>query len=655
MFPLPDDAAVDRLKMRYGGRVIEGEIQEKAQARKRYTQAKQAGRKAGLVSQERPNVFTSEVANIAPGERVSVEIEYQQTLRYDQGRFSLRFPLVVAPRYIPGVALENDQIMEFSGSGWAKNTTRVKDAARITPRVREPATGTGNPVSLRVTLAPGIPLVRVESPYHPIRQSRDEEGVYQVRLAAGEVPADRDFELFWVPRSGQIPRAALFSERWGDHDYALLMVMPPSQAGGFSAQSREVIFVLDTSGSMHGASMVQAKAALSLALQRLMPADRFNIVRFNHSAAALFDRPLAATPSNLQRALAYVQGLEAEGGTEMLPAINLALDGLEHPGLLRQVIFLTDGSVGNETELFEAIEQRLGSSRLFTLGIGSAPNGYFMTRAAAYGRGTFTYIGDIKEVEEKMTSLFTKLEHPALTDVQMHWPPDTEVQMWPDPLPDVYLGEPLVLAARMPRLQGEVSIEGVLGDAAWRRVVRLQAGGGNPGIHGLWARRKIASLMAERAPAEVRAQVLDVALEHGLVSRYTSLVAVDKTPVRPQGQSLDSKPIPVNLPAGWNADRVFGTLPQTATPGPAHLLLGLCGLIAGWWLRRRVLQRSTGQAWPGFLIASADFSRTEGRRGRSAAVLTVQRGYLDIGPRAAVLYTVRYLAQCGRACWTQRP
>lgn len=591
VFPLPEHAAVDRMRLRIGERLIEGEIREKGAARKAYQAARRAGKKASLLSQERPNIFTTAVANIAPGETVQVEIEYQQTIVYSQGQFRLRFPLVVAPRYIPGTPLGREQVTAFSGNGWAQNTPQVPDAARITPPVLDPSEAPVNPVSITVRLDPGMPLAHLESVYHPITQQHDENGVYHLALRDTAVPANRDFELVWVPQTGDAPQAALFNEQWQGDEYALLMLMPPLAPETLpQAMPREVIFVIDTSGSMHGASIVQARAALKLALQRLKPADRFNVIQFNHQTSALFPRAVSATPDNLRRADAYVDHLVADGGTEMLPALQLALGQQAERGILRQVVFLTDGSVGNEQALFSLIHQQLGDSRLFTVGIGSAPNSFFMTRAARFGRGTFTYIGKVSEVGEKMANLFSKLETPRLTDIEIHWPEDQSVEMWPARIPDLYQGEPVLVALKMTRSNLPLTLTGSAAGTPWQQQVTLRGGSARSGVHQLWARRKIADLMDGRAggvaEAAVRKAVLEVALAHQLVSRYTSLVAVDKTVSRPGERELKNKAVPTNLPQGWRANKVFGSLPQTATAADFQLLLGALLLTLGWFSRK---------------------------------------------------------------------
>lgn len=578
VFPLPEDAAVDHLRMHVGERVIEGAIQERAAAKATYEQAKQEGKRAGLVEQERPNIFTTSIANIPPGAAIAVEIEYQQAVRYDAEQFRLRFPMVVGPRYISGVP-----VPAVNGTGWAPDTDAAPDASRITPPVEHPGRGPVNPVSLRVELDPGVPLAALESPSHRIHTTSLAGGRYEITLEQLGVPADRDFELVWQPVAGTGPTATLLTEQRGDEVFALLMVMPPPPAAAERLRvPREVIFVIDTSGSMAGPSIGQATAALGLALKRLGPGDTFNVVRFNHRTESLFPGAQAASPPNLRGAERYVSSLGAEGGTEMLPALRQALEGPEQSSRLRQVVFLTDGAVANEEQLFRVIRERLGGSRLFTVGIGSAPNSHFMREAARLGRGTFTFIGSPAEVQQKMVALFRKLEAPALTDVRLELPGARDVEILPPLIPDLYLAEPLTVTLRAGMLPSVAILRGRWGSTEWERELSLRRAADGAGLSVHWARAKIAALLDQRragAPVDdVRHAVIAVALGHHLVSPYTSLVAVDVTPRRPGDASLSTHALKTNLPDGWEYDAVFG-LGQGATAGPLHLVLGLCGVL----------------------------------------------------------------------------
>lgn len=574
VFPLPENAAVDRLRIRIGERVVEGEVRERQAAKAEYERARASGRHAALLDEERPNVFTSSLANIGPREEIAVELEYQQTLAYDGGRYSLRFPTVVGPRYVPGAP-----VAAPLPTGWSPATGEVPDAPRVTPPVLRPteSAGAANPIAIRVSLDAGVPLASVESRYHAVAVREIDANRREVALQ-GPVHATRDFELAWTVAPDRAPKLALFTERKDGRDYALLMLVPPAVAGAAPRLPREVIFVIDTSGSMHGASIAQAKEALELAVRRLGPADRFNVIEFNSYARKLFADAAPASADNRERAVRWVRELRAQGGTEMAAALQLALDGRRSPERLRQVIFLTDGAVANEEALFRLIAERLGDARLFTVGIGSAPNGHFMTKAARTGRGTFTYIGRIEEVREKMGALFAKLESPLLTDVRVEWPGGGRVETWPQRVPDLYLGEPIVVTAALDRVEGEVVVSGTLGDAPWRAHVPMSRARAGDGMGVLWAREKVAalvdSLRAGAAEGDVRAAVVELATAHRLVTKYTSFVAVEQTRARAADAALKQAALPTNLPEGWTYEAVFVELPQGATDARLHFLLG---------------------------------------------------------------------------------
>ncbi|MES9993534.1 MAG: marine proteobacterial sortase target protein [Candidatus Thiodiazotropha sp.] len=592
-FPLPESSAVERLRMQIGERLIEGRIEEKRVAQQIYRAAKTQGKKASLLRQQRGNIFSVSLSNIAPGEEIRVAIEFQQQVHYGNDRFELRMPLVIAPRYIPGKPLPIERSKSDSLAGWAANTDQVMDASQITPPVMDPRHGKINPLSMRIRLNAGMPLMRVDSHYHQMLETVDEQGVVHLHLVDGAVPAERDFLLSWQPEPGSAPRSAHFTDHWQGDEYALLMIMPPVGNRVEASPMRDLIFVIDHSGSMHGPSMDQAKAALRMAIERLTKRDRFNLIAFNNRSRSLFASPQPANGDNLDRAFRFIDRLEAEGGTEMLPALEKALRERDESGRLRQVVFLTDGSVGNEKALFELIRRKLGESRLFTIGIGSAPNSLFMRRAAEYGRGSFSYIGDLSEVAQRMQTLLQKLEHPAMTDIDISWQGPGDIEIEPQRLPDLYLGEPLMISLKGGRLRGSLVIEGNRGGGTWREVVDLIPSGEESGLHALWARRRIAGLLAmhadELAADAKRQAVVELALKHQLISPYTSLVAVERRNSRPDNEALKGGMMPVNLPAGWHAGSVFEGLPQTASRAPLALLLG--GLLLLVWFALSRLRR----------------------------------------------------------------
>ena len=420
----------------------------------------------------------------------------------------------------------------------------------------------------------------IVSSYHKVAIHRSDANEASLVLSDETVPADRDFELIWSPKSSNAPNAALFLEEIKGEPYYLLMITPPTLRADETPSPREVTFVIDTSGSMAGESIRQARESLLLAIKRLKPGDAFNIIQFNNGMDQLFARPQPVNSETVSNALAYIRRLTANGGTMMLPALNAAL--VDH-GLsdnrLRQVVFLTDGAIGNEQQLFESIAQNRGDARIFTIGIGSAPNSFFMSRAAELGQGAFTHIGAVSEVAERMGALFSKLETPAVTNLAIDWPEGATVEAWPSPIPDIYKGETLVVAARADKERGNIWVSGEQNGQSWKAALPLERAAKRAGVSKLWARKKIAALeLARVRPGAEReaidGKILTVALDHNLISRLTSLVAVDVTPSRQVDETVARADVPLNLPKGWVFEKVFGEeLPKLQREASAPGLL----------------------------------------------------------------------------------
>lgn len=603
LYPLPDDGAVDTMKMVVGQRVIVGHIKRRAEARAIYDQAKAEGRKAGLVESDRPNLFRNTVANVGPGETVLVSIEYQAPVRQLGGEFAMRLPLVVGARYVPPHSLTD--------------RAAAVDALRVTAPLADPALGRSlNPVSITVHLAPGFVPANIISPYHRIAVAEAGPAERTITLAAGEEPADRDFELRWRSASAD-PTIGLFRQTLGGQGYVMATITPQARVEPGKLAPREMIFVIDNSGSMSGESMAAAKQSLLHALGTLRPEDSFNVIRFDDTMTRLFDHATPASPEQVAVARRFTEGLDANGGTEMLPALKAALadDRPDDPGV-RQVIFLTDGDLSNEKEMMAEIAAHGGRSRVFMVGIGSAPNNFLMRRMAEAGRGTYTNIGDGAEVMARMTALLDRLKTPAVRELSVRVA-GSALDLTPRRLPDLYAGEPLVLLGKGERIEGTLTVSGMIGDKPWSRTVDLGRAADSPAVARLWANRRIADVEAQRWSGQMAEDAADEAiaqlgLAYDLVTTQTSLVAVDETRARPDGARLTREELPLLLPKGWDFDRLLGRdappppasappvpeaeqqmdLPQTATGflgaiqrGLAMLALGLLGLAAA--LRRR--------------------------------------------------------------------
>ena len=489
VFPLAEKSAVDSMVMKIGERRIVGKIKEKKLAKKIYQQAKKSGKTASLVSQQRPNMFTSKVANIAPHQQVKVIISYLQTIDFNHNEFSVRLPLTITPRYIPKSdkhienysAPEEEYANEFaeekhvpmlsinSQHGWALNNISVPDANKITPP--QTRTSASQQTSISVSINAGLPIETVHSKFHPIVQHKNDQEV-QLVLVENTVPMDRDFELRWQLKKGVNPSAAFFKSSDERFDYGLLMLMPP-KSNTRKVIEKDITYIIDTSGSMGGVSIAQAKLALKYAVENLNENDNFNIIAFSDQSRPLFQQSESANKSNISWAVQWIAQLQAGGGTEMYSALNLALENKNESQRHQQVIFITDGAVGNEQALFSLIEDKLNDTRLHTVGIGSAPNGYFMAKSAEVGRGTYRYIGDINQVQQQMRQLFDDVNQTMLRNINIQWP-SRDVEMFPARVPDLYAGSPVIISAKWPKgTTGRISVSGELSDQAWQQEVSI--------------------------------------------------------------------------------------------------------------------------------------------------------------------------------------
>ncbi len=542
VFPLPADGAVDTLRMKVGDRMLQGVIQEKSEARQTYETAKQQGVKASLIEQQRPDVFTTAVANVGPGETVEVAIELQQVVQWDRDRFRWRFPMVVAPGE------------KAAGRG-----------GLLLPPVRRRGAPPINPFAFHADLNPGFPLAKVESPSHAVTVAKGKNFQYAVDLKQGTAPADSDLILEWTPAVGREPRAVFYSEEVDGERYDLLMVMPPDAPEAAAARlPRETTLIIDTSGSMSGTSIEQARQALLLALDKLQPTDRFNVIRFSSDASSVFPASVPASPDAVEKARRFISGLQADGGTTLLPALQIAFRNPAPGGLVPQVIFATDGQIQDQEAAVHFLNTNLGGRRLFPVAIGPAPNSELLRQLAALGSGSFTQIADSDLVASTMSALFAQLDAPMLQRIAVQWG-DPSAEAWPARIPDLYLGEPLVLTARSSDGGGPVSVSGSRGGSAWNDSFPTAAKLKGAGIDKLWARRKIQdltdSLQQGGDAATVRQAVIDLGLRHHLVTDYTSLVAVDEQPTAPANARPVTRIVPVNPP---RQEEVLDTITVTA-------------------------------------------------------------------------------------------
>lgn len=579
VLPVAENAAVHGMLLEIGERRIQGEIRERQQARAMYQQARDSGQRSALVEQNRPNLFSTSVANIDAGATITVTLEYSELLIPDANRLGLRLPLTMTPRYTPAVQPDDHPLPALApGAVEGPIVARLADAEA------------SHQAQLDIYLDAGMPLDSVRSPSHGVSHAYDGRG-YRIELASNPVAMDRDFILEWELPASTGNQAAVFTETLGDDHYALLMLSPADAPVSQQRQPREMLLIIDSSGSMQGQRMRQARQSLVHALDRLQPDDLFNVLEFNHHHSQLFRQPQPASAENLAQARQWVNALRANGGTEMLPVLRDALSQPSKAGYLRQLVFITDGSVSNEQEILDMIQYRLQQARLFTVGIGAAPNSYLLRKAAEIGRGHFTPVHDGDGVAESINRLFEKLEAPVLTGLSLELEPGIQAEIWPQRLPDLYANQPLVVTMKLDRLPESITLHGHQPEP-WQQQLVLPEAHHSPGTARLWARRKIESLMdgllEGRTESEVREAVLEVALQHQLMSRYTSFIAIEQTPVRRADEPLASQQVPNLNPADHHL------YPQTSLGLlrlwllAAALFSAALALLAGPGRRRRI-------------------------------------------------------------------
>jgi Ca-activated chloride channel family protein len=530
LFPLPTGAAVTEMRIQAGTRTITGAIRERGQARQIYEEARDKGFVAALLTQERPNLFTQAVANLEPAAAIEVTLHYVQRLDFEAGGYELVFPMVAGPRYTPPSA--------------------AKPA--VQPAVLPPGLRSSHDISLRVTLDAGVAITGLASPSHQIEVTRDGRRA-TVSLSPGDTVPNKDFILRYQV-GGAAPEFGALAYRDGGTGSFLLVAQPPAQAAPAAIAPRELVFLLDTSSSMRGAPLDQAKRLIARMLRSLRPDDTFQIVRFDDRASALGPLPIANKPKNVALTLAWLAALPAGGATEMVTGIDAALAVPHDPARLRIIAFLTDGYVGNEDQILTRVGARIGDARLFCFGVGSAVNRYLLEELAALGRGAAAVVRPDEDTAAAVAAFGRRIDAPVLTDVRIDWG-DLAVRDVPRALPDLFLGQPLVVAGRYDRATaGTAAIHGKLGgrDVRFDVPVTLPAqDAARPAIASVWARQRIAALsraLVRKADPALEHEILALALEHHLLSPYTAFVAVDDARVT-AGGAAPQVVVPVEVPA----------------------------------------------------------------------------------------------------------
>ncbi|MCU1308175.1 MAG: uncharacterized protein JWN45_2870, partial [Acidobacteriaceae bacterium] len=599
VFPLPHDSAVDDMTLHVNDRVVRSLIKKREEAQKIYNDAKNAGHVAALLNQERPNIFTQSVANIAPGANVKVEISYVETLKYEAGSYEFVFPMVVGPRYIPGAATGQQ------AGGWSPDTNQVPDASRITPPVAGvhygvQGTRAGHDISLSVKLDAGVAIRELKSSSHDVIVDNTNAHSAVVRLKSENEIPNRDFILKYEVAGGKIEDALLVhANARGGRDYQggeaepsgvsggyfMFILQPPDRVRDEDATPRELIFVLDTSGSLYGFPLETAKKTMKRAIQNMRPGDTFNLITFSGDTHILFPSPVMATTANVNEALQFIDGRRGGGGTEMMKAIRAAL-GEQQLGCgptencavnvrmesdrtpVRVVCFMTDGYVGNDMQIIAEV-QKHPEARVFSFGIGTAVNRFLLENMARAGRGEVEFVTNENEAAPAADRFYERVHTPVLTDISIDWNGLPVTDVMPSRLLDLFSAKPLVITGRYSgAASGNIRLRGMRAGKRFERDIRVELPASEPSnqvLEQLWARNRIERLMSQdwngmqqgNPQPKLREEITQLGLDYRLVTQFTSFVAVEEQTVVEGGRSRTIQ-VPVEMPQGVSPKGIFG-------------------------------------------------------------------------------------------------
>ena len=605
-FPLPQNAAVDDMTMTVGDRTIRGKILPREEAQAVYDAAKSSGKTASLLDQERPNIFTQSVANILPGDQIKITISYVETLKYEDGAYEFVFPMVVGPRYIPG-----EQQISKRGNGFASDSDQVPDASRITPAMAPPGLRSGHDISLDVQIDAGLIVDRIDSKSHSVNVERATPNRAHVRLKEGTTIPNKDFVLRYDVAGGSI-QDALLTHRSDKGGFFTMILQPPDRVTAADVTPKELVFVLDTSGSMEGFPIEKAKETMKLALDSLYPSDTFNLITFAGDTQILFPTPVSATKANLQKAQAFLNSRSGSGGTEMMTAIKAALEPSDKQDHVRIVCFMTDGYVGNDMGIISEV-QKHQNARIFAFGIGGAVNRFLLDKMAETGRGEVEYVALNDDGSAAAKRFHERVRSPLLTDISIDWNGLPVTDVYPQRIPDLFSAKPLVLSGRFTSAaNGTLHLKGKIAGNDFARDIQVsfpETMAAHDVLASLWARRRIDDLMSKdyggaqsgNMTADLKQTITQVGLEYRLMTQFTSFVAVEEMVVTDGGQPRRID-VPVEVPEGVNQLMVDPNAAPVQT-AKAYALSGMSAVKS-----RRALGSGAGGGKRGGNVGGATIS-----------------------------------------------
>ncbi len=574
-FPLPEDAAVDDMTMVIGKRVVKGQIMRREDARVVYEEAKARGQAAAVLDQERPNIFTQAVANIMPGSDVKITISYVNLLKYEEGRYEFAYPMVVGPRFTPnggyrrpgerGVPSKDKVIYGDPGK-----TSVVTDADKITPPITPPGTRAGHDIAITINLDAGLPLREVKSALHKVNIRSVGPNRAVIKLQDEKTIPNKDFVLRYTAAGSEMAEGILtYVKPDSDGGYFTLIMQPPAAPPQDMVSPKEMVFVIDQTGSQSGWPIKKAKETMARCLKGLNPQDTFQLIGFTTEVFPCFEHPVPATRDNIEKALKWLEPIEGRGGTDILKSVDYALQIPRDPGRLRIICYMTDGYVGNDMQIIEYIGKHRGEARMFPMGIGNSVNRFLIEGMAREGKGAPDYVFLDAPGADHADRFYRRISSPLLIDVSIDWGGLPVEEVYPRHIPDVFTAQPVIVKGRYTRAaEGYVTISGTLRGKPWSRRIKVSlppADADGSAIATLWAREKIEDLQRQdwvgaqtgNPRGDIKDAIVRVALEHRLMSQYTSFVAVEQKVVNVGGKQR-TVDVPVEMPEGVSYEGIFG-------------------------------------------------------------------------------------------------
>ncbi|HEU4875278.1 MAG TPA: VIT and VWA domain-containing protein [Pyrinomonadaceae bacterium] len=537
VFPASTRAAVYSMRMQIGNEIIVAKIKEREQAKQEFEQAKEEGKSASLLEQQRPNVFSMSLANIMPQEQVEIELRYTELLVPADNVYEVVFPTVVGPRYAS-----------------PENGNKKDDKFVETPYMRQGQKPT-SALHISTRIFAGLPIYDLSCPSHQINPQWQGQGLAQLTLDDSDpFQGNRDFVVRYRLAGDQIASGLLLFQG-ADENFFLYLAQPPQRVATEAIPPREYIFVVDVSGSMEGFPLNTSKRLLRDLIGQLRPTDLFNVVLFAGDSTVLSPQSLQANQPNIAKAIRLLEQQRGAGGTELLPAIKEAMNLPRADGISRSVVLVTDGYISGEQGVFEHIRANLNKSNVFAFGIGGSVNRYLIEGVARAGMGEPFIVTDETEAEGVAAKFREYIQTPVLTDIQVRTVGFHTYDVNPMQFPDLFAERPIILFGKWRGpVAGTIELTGKTGHGDFVSrfdVTSSQPNEGNSALRYLWARSRIAELSdygtSDLAEEDIK-EITALGLKYNLLTRYTSFIAVREVVTNPTGSADDVKqPLPLPL------------------------------------------------------------------------------------------------------------